>query len=182
MSINNSLVTDALAYYDENVEKYKHVFDNVKYMKYSYAENDNDHSTISFYDEYQKILFSSRFEYIGSYSAVTTTWKWAWAGIFKRNLTNIIRKILNYGAELEQNMKVLKTELITSVFVVNDEIQLDIHVAIASYLSKKPLIFQLPVGLTSWKGDTHMNDILIPKTDVAVIDYLFLLDYDQFTK
>ena len=36
---------------------------------------------------------------------------------------------------------IVKTELITSKFEISDPIQIDMHLAIVSYLSKSPLIF-----------------------------------------
>ena len=57
----------------------------------------------------------------------------------------LLRKILNYGVELEPTNNFLKTELITSRFRVTNKIQLDIYSAIVSYLSKKPRVIKIKI-------------------------------------
>jgi len=73
-------------------------------------------------------------------------WFWGWAvSAFRKNLTIISRKILTYAFDLDPSVFLnlqLKTELVTSRFIITNPIQLDIHVALASYLSKSPLIYK----------------------------------------
>jgi hypothetical protein len=110
----------------------------------------------------------------------------------KKKNTTILRKILNYGIELEPTNNFLKTELITSRFRVTNKIQLDIYSAIVSYLSKKPRIIRIKL-FNNIKLTEDINDkkksILIDVTE-PLLDknkksedqyryteyYLFLLD------
>jgi hypothetical protein len=176
---NISLVTTALEYHDNNTELYGNLFKNVKYIKFVQAGNDMEHNVIMFYDNNKNEIFRSKYELIGLYNTNSNTWTWAWAiPTFKKNNTNIIRKIWNYGAVLDPGEKYLKTELITSRFRVADQIQLDIHVGIASYLSKNPLIYKHyiymqqktdPDGYIQTRPDTDRNN--------ETIYYMFLLDH-----
>ena len=100
------------------------------------ANTDMDHNVIVFLT-LKKKFYRSRYEIIGLYTSENNIWAWSWAIQCFKNNTNIARKIWNYGAVLDPNVGFLKTELITSRFKISNKIQLDIHVAIASYISKK---------------------------------------------
>jgi len=183
---NISLVTTALEYYDTNSQIYMHIFDDVYYTKFVQATTDMDHNVIIFFNKNKKEMFRSKYEVIGQYNTNSNVWIWAWAiPAYKKNNTNIIRKIWNYGAVLDPgpSVKYLKTELITSRFRVADTIQLDIHVSIASYLSKNPLVYthreyndpQIDEsGLYQIKGGVE--------TENYTNFYMFLLDYKELEK
>ena len=70
---------------------------------------------------------------------------WAWMSPdFLSNETIIVKKLLNYGLKinpttiktLSPDKLYLKTQLVNSRFLLEDEIQLELHLAIASYLAK----------------------------------------------
>jgi hypothetical protein len=178
---NISLVTTALEYYDMNNETYNNAFKNVYYTKFIQAENDLEHNIIIYYDKNKNEIMRSKYEVIGLYNSNSNTWTWAWAiSSFKKNNTNIVRKIWNYGAVLDPTVKYLKTELITSRFRVADPIQLDIHVSIASYLSKNPLIYKHYSYVhpkIDADGYLHINDNGRKSDDHYTIYFMFLLDY-----
>ena len=175
---NISLVTTALEYYDTNNETYNNAFKNVYYTKFIQAENDLEHNIIIYYDKNKNEILRSKYEIIGLYNSNSNTWTWAWAiSSFKKNNTNIVRKIWNYGAVLDPTVKYLKTELVTSRFRVADPIQLDIHVSIASYLSKNPLIYKHYSHVhpkIDADGYLHVNT---NNDDQYTIYFMFLLDY-----
>lgn len=190
---NISLVTTALKYFDENSEKYDGVLKHAKYIKYIMAVNDMEHNSIQFFDKDKKLIFKSRYEIIGLYNSDVNTWTWSWAlSNFKKNNTNIARKLWNYGAMLDPSVKYLKTELVTSRFRVADFVQLDIHVGIASYISKNPFIYKYGVTryIPSKEGTIDILDekiideegyILISEIqmDYVLTYYMFLLDYSD---
>jgi hypothetical protein len=184
-----TLVRDSLEYFDKNFQIYKSKFNDVAYIKIIQNINDHEHNTMEFYDSNKKLLFKSRYEYIGMHEPEMQLWSWAWSLSFlKKKHTNIIRKILNYGVELEPTAHFLKSELITSRFRIKHSIQLDIHSAIASYLSKKPVIFKYKIfNYVNIVGD-NMVDVLHPDYSKNgtekeyVLHYLFLLDYDELLK
>ena len=82
---------------------------------------------------------------------------------YYNNTNYISRKILNYGLDLDTNQNFLKTELVTSRFTVSNLLQLDIHVAIASYLTKIPNIYCHKVSLNKSNDE----------------DYIFFSDPDE---
>ena len=186
------LVRDSLEFYDKNTEKYKKIIDNVTFVKFEESINDHEHNYIYLYDEDKNELFNSRYEYIGLFEPKINIWTWAWAipAINKKN-TNIVRKLLMYGTELDSQQNFLKSELITSRFKINNSIQLDIHASIASYLSKKPMIFKMKQfknkeiknNLINIKYPDYSKKILTSDIDVNeqstedyIEYYLFLLD------
>lgn len=190
---NIQLVTTALEYYDNNSEKYNKLFHKISYIKFKEAENELEHNSIIFFDSNKKELFSSRYEIIGIYSTGSNTWSWAWTiSTFKKNNTNIVRKILNYGLLLDPSSRYLKTELITSRFRVADLIQLDIHIGIASYLSKTPLIYEY-VNYPEAKPDEdgyvlikkfnrYGRDSKDRKDNQDLVYFMFLLDFEKIIK
>lgn len=142
------LVKEALEYFDSNQYNQDSIIKRLKYIKFVDSEKDFEHNQILLYDDEFNKLEKAKYEYIGSYDSTTMIWSWAWAiPSMKKKNTTIIRKILNYGVELEPTNNFLKTELITSRFRVTNKIQLDIYSAIVSYLSKKPRIIKIKVYL-----------------------------------
>ncbi len=186
--IDNSditLVNNAFEYFDKNNEKYKDKFNDVLYISLERKDNDLEHSIISFYNKDLKLLFSYKFERIGLYDKKTNIWSWAWTVPYlNKNETNIIRKILYYGAELNSNSLFLKTELITSRFRITNNAQLDLHCAIASYLAKKPLIFKYKFFSNPEIIEDKYVNILYPKYTYEkeqkeiyeLVYYVYLLD------
>lgn len=146
---NINLVTTALEQYDVNSMKYKKLFKDVKYIAYIDSLSELSHNSIVFYNKDGNFLFRSRYEVIGVYEPTISTWTWAWAiPTLKQNSINIVKKLWMYGVDLnnDSNGQYLKLELITSKFHITDYTQLEIHLAIASYLSKIPLIFEYIVS------------------------------------
>ena len=178
--MNNTIVTDALEYYDKNNEKYREKFKNIRFTKFVENNNDMEHNVIIMYDNNKKELFRSRYEVIGLFNSTTNIWTWAWAiPSFRKNNTNIVRKIMNYGAELDPQTRFLKMELITSRFRISNNVQLDIHASIASYLSKNPIIYNhyTNIQLKNISGYTDVKKI---NSDNYTLYFLFLLDSNQF--
>jgi len=186
--INNTditLVNNAFEYYDKNNEKYMDKFINVVYISLDRKQNDLEHSILSLYDKNLKLLFSYKFERIGMYDKKSNIWSWAWTiPYFNKNETNIIRKILYYGVELNSNSIFLKTELVTSRFRITNNAQLDLHCAIASYLAKKPLIFKYKFFSNPEIIEDKYVNILYPKytydkdqkETYEIVNYVYLLD------
>jgi hypothetical protein len=186
--INNTditLVNNAFEYYDKNNEKNMDKFINVVYISLDRKQNDLEHSILSFYDKNLKLLFSYKFERIGMYDKKSNIWSWAWTiPYFNKNETNIIRKILYYGVELNSNSIFLKTELVTSRFRITNNAQLDLHCAIASYLAKKPLIFKYKFFSNPEIIEDKYVNILYPKytydkdqkETYEIVNYVYLLD------
>lgn len=187
---NISLVTTALEYYDLNNEKYSGSLKHAKYVKFIEVKSDMENNIICFYDKDKKEIYRSRYEIIGLYNSNSNTWTWSWAiPFFRKNNTNIARKLWNYGQMLDPDTRYLKTELITSRFRVADLIQLDIHASIACYISKNPFVYKYGIGNLSKdeNGNVVINTVeqdsdgFIPinQTNNVLIYHMFLLDYEN---
>ena len=181
ISPTGNILYNALEYYDKNTEKYEEIFKKVHYISFIPIKTETAHSIIVFYDHRKRELFRSRYEIIGQYDNSIKTWTWAWAiARFFKNSTTIIRKIINYGFNLDNSSEslFLKTELITSRFKITNDIQLDIHAAISSYLSKQKIVFKYYKYSMFGHNDLYNNIRDIPKEEEGkyIIFYLFLLD------
>lgn len=190
------IVKNALEYYDNNQEKYENLFNNVYYVNFMNANvHDMGEPVITMYDSKKNKLFQSRYEIIGVLDNKTRVWIWGWSipGI-KKNLVQTVRKVLIYGLDLEPTDLYLRTELITSRFKIDSNAQLESHIAVVSYLSKKNIIFQYNESESNFSLENNdsnkfnltnsvMNEILQDKiyikekkSKVIITYYLFLLD------
>lgn len=144
------LTINALNYYDNNYDKYNKFLHKIKFFSVEKSDKDMTSNNISFFDKKQNLLLKSRYEIIGEYNSFSNTWIWSWSKPdYKKNLTYLSRQILKYGLDIDITIEniFLKTELITSRFRISDPIQLDVHMAIASYIAKQPLIYNLYIPL-----------------------------------
>ena len=110
-------------------------------------------------------------------------WRWAWSmPTLSKNDTLISRKILNYAFDLEPTKEyILRSALINSSTLIKNNLQLDIHIALSSYLIKKPFIFKLPIGFNQNSTDKFISykNIFSDKLyDNFIISYLLILDYN----
>jgi hypothetical protein len=152
-----TFVTDSLSEYDKNMREQKKILKNAVYYKYIYVDNDIENNKIIFFDENEKKILEADYEIISSYNSVHGFWTWGWATLFPKKLTRTVIKILNYGFSLDsEKNNNLKNELINSQFIISDPIQIDIHLAIASSLSKIKNIYSfiLPYDL---KEESHFS-------------------------
>ena len=180
----SSVMSDALKYYDKNNEKYLNIKKKIKYVKYGVVnEKDIEGLKLIFFDENHVELFTSRVEILAKYYNFNNVWIWGWSlPNIKKSLTSIIRKIFLYGTDIDiknyENI-LLKNELVTSRFRISDPIQIDMHCALASYLSKKPFIFL-------WKEFIFRTDIMEVKGEFSeekteIIYYTFIVDPPDFS-
>jgi hypothetical protein len=188
--MNIDLVRDALEYYDANREKYQKFLKKVKYTKLIPSKTDMEYNSIIFFDKDNNEIHTSRYELIGTYVPDYNIWSWAWSvPAFSKNSTYTVTNVLNYGIKLPPSSPYIKTELITSRFAVSDLTQLDLHVAIASYLSKMELIYNYQTSYSddfSNYYDKDGDDEIITRKNVEdlneipeglIITYMFILDY-----
>lgn len=174
-----SLVSDALEYYDINKDKYDVFFRKVKRIEFKRPELELEHYRVIFYDRNDQKIGESRYENLGLYSDKNRIWTWAWSiSTFARNTINIIKNILNYGIDIDNKDRFLKDELITSRFKISNKIQIDIHVAIASYLSKQPAIFFIKKP-TGTEHNEIVQEIDFYNEDDNIYYFMFILDHED---
>jgi len=139
--------------------------------------SDMDLNSIILYDENQDELLRSKYEFLGIYENTSRIWTWAWSmAVIPKNVTYTSRKLLSYGLDIPSDQVLLKTELITSRFRIASEIQLQIHCAIAAYISKKPIIYRLKYP-PDVDYDEKIHPIVKDSEKYREL-FLFLHDYD----
>ncbi len=144
LNIENT-IKDALSYYDKNTEN---EYDTHKHCMFwamrLQTHNESDPIIITCFDSMYAEVFSSRYECLGTYDNMSSTWTWAWSiSTLPKMVTNVSKRLLNYGLNLSPTDKLLKHELITSRFKITNKIQIDKYVALASYLSKQKYVHKL---------------------------------------
>lgn len=133
------LVRDALEYYDENMIKYYDLSQSFKYYSL-----DKPNGKIIFYDDNKQKIYDTPYDVIGKYIPSQYIWVWGWSsGELDKNIIRTSRNVLNYAFDLDKNEILLKTALITSRYRITQQYQIDIHVALATFLSKQPFIYKL---------------------------------------
>jgi hypothetical protein len=145
----NIFVTDVLEKYDKNIEIYDKMFKDVYSVKYKFTESEIDHDQIIFFDKNNNKIIDANYEIAGTYYGESGVWIWPWSNpSHNKKLTVKSKNLLFYGLKLsaDQNYS-LKFELTNSRFLITDPIQIDIHLAIASELSKNPCIYKMPVPI-----------------------------------
>jgi len=136
-----NMIVKSLSNYDKTCNKYS------KYINSTNIELDREKTEIFFLDLDKKKF---KYEVIGLFHNEHNIWMWAWnIPDLQSNETIIVKKVLNYGLKISLNDyktsgMYLKTQLVNSRFTLEDEFQLDIHLAIFSYLVKDNLKFIYP--------------------------------------
>jgi hypothetical protein len=134
------IVSKALEYYDIKKQEYK------DFLNITKISLDRDKGTFIFLDNNKEF----KYEVLGIFDNTTNIWMWAWmVPEFFYNETNIVKKLLNYGLKLTPNpinllseeQLYLKTQLINSRFLLHNQFQLELHLAISSYLAKSSFKF-----------------------------------------
>lgn len=187
-------ITDSLANYDKNMDRQNKLLKDAISFTIVTSPNEMKKDKIIFFDEKKKILEAS-YEIISIYTLSNNVWTWGWGqpSIPKKN-SAIVRKILDYGFSLDSNKNYfLKAELVNSRFVISDPIQIDIHLAICSELSKINNIYPLAIYTKKEKeqyyeinSDEFSQDQLgvhiiknIDTSDIR-ITYIFMFDIKEF--
>ncbi len=182
------LIKNSLEYYDEHQINVNKIIDKIVYLKWNGNTGNTTEETsfvnkISFYDKDKKLLLTSAYEFLGMYIPKNKILKWAWAvPSLTKNNTFISRKILSYAFDLDfNNDYLLRSELINSTIKIHNDIQLDIHIAIASYLSKIKFIYKY-IAIPMENDDGYYkidNKVKLNKNmyDKYMIMYLYIIDY-----
>lgn len=173
-----SIVTDAIKYFDTANERYNKLKRAIKYVNRdnSYEGGVGDFRLI-FYDKDKKELFRSKIELLGKYYNTLQIWVWGWSiPDIGKSVTTTIRKVFLYGTDIDVNVPsnvILKNELVTSRFRIDDDVQIDIHCAIASYLAKKPFIFKWKDFSYDWDRDPSELGVVKGEYDEEETNYIY---------
>ena len=134
----SELILNSFEYYDSQNYLYK------KYLNKN-GILDGENSLINFGNE------NFKYELLGVFDNQTNVWIWSWMiPLIDNEKSNISKKLLNYGLNIFPNNDnedaiYLKTQLLNSRFLIEDNFQLEIHLALASYLAKDNFRFLYPI-------------------------------------
>lgn len=129
----SQLVQKALYNYDNKNEQYKDII--------SQPKIDRDRNEIVLKFKTKKFSYNI----LGLFDNTTNIWMWGWMSpIYKNREIEFSKKLLDYGIKINidsinQNTLdklYLKTQFTNSRFLLNNKIQLDLHLAISLYLLK----------------------------------------------
>jgi hypothetical protein len=155
------IIPKALEYYDKNKIKYNSLFSKIKNNKeqieFIEKKKDTEKNEIIIYDENNKKIAKAKYELIGVYYSIHQLWVWAWAlqKVYKNKIYTS-RKLLNYGLDIDSfKYDLLKTQLTTSRFKITNLLQLDINIAISSYLTKIPTIYSHKIYISENNYTTY---------------------------
>jgi hypothetical protein len=147
---SKNLIKKAYKYYDEQFLKYENIYNKISSFKLLDADSDMKKPKVKFYDNNNKLLFESNWEFMGNYYQNHNLWIWSW-GIpnTKKNETYISKELLRYGCDINlennnTNDKFLKMILTNSRFIIKNQISLDLLTHICLYLSKKEFVIYTP--------------------------------------
>lgn len=179
--MEQDIVPLSLEYYDNNNKENDKFLKKIKYI--GGFEKNKDFTEIDFYDKNKNIIRTSRFEVLGCFISKSNTWVWGWSmPMINNRMITSSRKLLNYGIDIYGNV-LLKRELITSRFKLSNPIQKEIYSAMASYLSKKPFVFnykfyynKIDEIYTKINDEENILDIATDFEEDYVQFYLFILD------
>jgi hypothetical protein len=177
----SSNIRSALEYYDNHQLKIIELLKKIEFIKI--IRNTPSTNQIVFYDSDKKILLESNYETLGFYFQTSNIWRWAWSmPTLTKNDSSISRRILNYAFDLEPTKEyILRSELLNSKILIKNNLQIDIHVALSSYLTRKPFIFKLPIGFeNSQDGFIAYKKLFSHELyNKFIISYLYILDYNN---
>jgi len=121
---------------------------NLKYRKYINSEFKYNQVTDTFGTFHLKDndFAKASFQIIGYYDVMYNTWIWAWLTPIKGDLTELSKDLLNYGLKLDvksisANQLYIKGLLLNSRYRIDERINLDINMAIFSYILNEKILF-----------------------------------------
>ena len=158
----SDLIKKSLEYYDNQN------FKNIKYIENTIIEittKDTTNDTIIIFDKNYNILLESRYEILGLFDNQTNVWLWAWLLPFLNSSETVIsRKLLDYALKLEPQSNsydhyYIKSQLLNSRITIENAIELDIHLALSSYLIKDLFSFIKPLQVFLNEDKTKYNTV-----------------------
>jgi len=164
----NSLIPLSLDYFDKNNHQLKDFIKKIDRNERIQNNKDMEKNKIIFFDKNNKVLLESEYEVIGTFYKKHNLWVWSWAiPSLKKNEVMISRKLLNYALDIDisrdenKQFKYIKSELITSRSRITNKLQLDIYLALVSYLSKKKFVYKVRTFLNNEKNNYYDYYIFI---------------------
>lgn len=133
------ILLNALDFCDKFREKNYGAMLKYKYIEFIRDIPEIEPGRVRLYDHDKKFIRETTYEIIGIFYNLPKLWIWSWAVMgLKKNTTNLTRKVLNYGVNLDDKSdSSLKTELITSRLKILNNLRLVFHLSVFAYITKK---------------------------------------------
>jgi hypothetical protein len=136
------IIREALLNYDTNNTKFKKIIKN-HYLDIELSESEHNRSNIKFINKNtNNIDFETKFEYLAAYYKKQSIWAWAWSSSeYYQSENGLSIQMLEYAVTMNKYLSYIRSLLITPKGAINDNVQTDINLAVASYIIKKPYIY-----------------------------------------
>ena len=136
------IISEALVQYDAAQPVIRYLLKNARQEGIK-STNDIERTKIKFIDKNtDEVLVDTEVEILAIFYDKFNVWSWAWAHTGLTNAENYLSKeILLYALKLESDLSYLKSILTRSRGEIKDITQIDINLAIGSFVIKKPYIF-----------------------------------------
>lgn len=185
MNKNSYYNTIKTAMEEHDIYEYK-ILNFFKKIEYFKIHNDRNLTPrIKLFDSNKNLLLESSFENVGIFKQKNNIWQWAWSMNSINNNQNFIsRNILTYSFKLKTEIPseyLLKAILLESKHIIRNKLQLEILLAISSYLSKFHFILKLPILPNVDFEEEYINykQLFVDKNfNECDILYLFIIDYN----
>ncbi|AVL94885.1 hypothetical protein ma499 [Moumouvirus australiensis] len=166
MSVSD-IISNALIEYDTAAPIIKYLLKNT-YIEGEKTNNDLKRTIFRFRDKKtDKILLQTEVEILGIYYDKLNIWSWSWSQIGLTNSENYLSKeMLLYALKLGSDLSYIKSILTTSRGTIQDHIQVDINIAIASSIIKQPYIYPVTYHIQGYN----------------LVYYFILLNKDELDK
>ena len=138
----------ALKYYDNQQLEYYTYINN---SDYNIIETNNTITILPINNI--KSIITYNYEILGILDNQTHVWIWSWlVPDFDENIVKLTKELLFYGLKLEPRSNTdihsyLKIQFLNSRILIENDIELDTHLSIISYLMKDKILFILPILL-----------------------------------
>ena len=185
MNKNSYYNTIKTAIEEHDLYEYK-ILNFLKKIEYFKIQNDRNLTPrIKLFDSNKNLLLESSFENVGIFKQKNNIWQWGWSMNSINNNQNFIsRNILTYSFKLKTEIPseyLLKAILLESKHFIKNKLQLEILLAISSYLSKFHFILKLPILPNINFEEEYINytKLFVDKNfNECDILYLFIIDYN----
>ena len=193
----NYIIFKSLQDYDSTFELMNHLHKNAK-LEPKEKTNSAERDLWTFYDmNTGEVILKTEVEILGIYHNKFKIWCWAWSIPVLSTLDTFLSKeMLLYALKIGPEFAYLKSILTTSRGSIDDPTQVDIHVALASYILKQPYIYEYKQKVEDYVVTRYyillniegLNKILkkIKKTgksdSLAKVDELVKIDIDKLNE
>ncbi len=155
--------------FSDLIRKSLEYYDNQNYKNKEYIENTvievKSKDKITILDKDYNIILEANYEILGLFDNQTNIWLWSWLLPFMSSSETVIsRKLLDYALKLEPQSNsydhfYIKSQLLNSRITIEDAIELDIHLALSSYLIKDLFLFIKPLKIFLNEDKTKYSTI-----------------------